>query len=53
MMTLDEVVQEGSLFKWANEGLPVVSKGEVVKRVHPYNEKWGVLLDKALRWFSE
>jgi rhodanese-related sulfurtransferase len=40
---------EGSIFKWANEGRPVYCHGQQVKKVHPYNERWGKLLDKALR----
>ena len=40
---------EGSIFKWANEGRPVYRDGERVEKVHPYNETWGRLLDKARR----
>ncbi len=36
---------EGSIFQWANEGRPV----EPGTKVHPYNKKWGVLLDPARR----
>ncbi len=39
---------EGSIFQWANEGRPVYSKGVQVKRVHPFNHKWGKLLKKEL-----
>lgn len=51
---------EGSIFEWANEGRPVyqsaaltgsssVSQGEQsVKRVHPYDAKWGAYLKPAL-----
>ena len=39
---------EGSIFQWANEGRPVYSKGVQVKRVHPFNRKWGKLLKKEL-----
>ena len=39
---------EGSIFQWANEGRPVYSKGVQVKRVHPFNRKWGKLLEKEL-----
>lgn len=40
---------EGSLFKWANEGLPIVSSGEVPTAfVHPYNAFWGRLLNSKL-----
>lgn len=36
---------EGSLFKWFNEGRPVVRGDEPAHRVHPYNDDWGRLLD--------
>ena len=36
---------EGSIFQWANEGRPV----EPGTKVHPYNKKWGVLLDAERR----
>ena len=35
---------EGSIFEWYNRGHPVVVDGEPVKRVHPYNRIWGLLL---------
>jgi rhodanese-related sulfurtransferase len=37
---------EGSIFKWANEGRPVFAGGIRVYQVHPYNNKWGALLDR-------
>ncbi len=43
---------EGSIFEWANKGLPVVRDGEEVRQVHPYDRKWGRLLDKELRTYS-
>lgn len=39
---------EGSLFKWANEGRPVYRGSEQVRTVHPFDEDWGDLLDRAL-----
>ncbi|MGD2064517.1 MAG: rhodanese-like domain-containing protein [Nitrospirota bacterium] len=39
---------EGSLFQWANEGRPVYRDGRAVEEVHPYDDKWGVLLDRDL-----
>jgi 3-mercaptopyruvate sulfurtransferase SseA len=36
---------EGSLFAWANAGHPL----EGGDRVHPYDAKWGELLDPRLR----
>lgn len=40
---------EGSVFRWANEGRPLVRDGERVEEVHPYNALWGKLLDPAHR----
>lgn len=32
---------KGSLFKWANEGNPIVDvKGQPTQKIHGYNEKW-------------
>ncbi len=39
---------EGSLFEWANRGLPVYRDGRSVEKVHPYNWWWGRLLDEKL-----
>jgi rhodanese-related sulfurtransferase len=43
---------QGSIFKWANEGRPLISDGHAVHVVHPYNERWGVLLKPELRSYS-
>ena len=40
---------EGSLFGWANNGLPMEADGRPVKQVHPYNEFWGRLLEPAAK----
>lgn len=40
---------EGSIFRWANEGRPVVRDGRRVEQVHPYNRTWGLLLKKHYR----
>ena len=37
---------EGSIFEWANKGNPVYKGDKQVKKVHPYNKKWGELLDE-------
>ncbi|MCP4268692.1 MAG: rhodanese-like domain-containing protein [Candidatus Brocadiaceae bacterium] len=37
---------EGSIFKWANEGKPLVQEQTTVYKVHPYNTNWGRLLEK-------
>lgn len=39
---------EGSIFAWANAGRPVVRGETRVERVHPYDRKWGRLLDRRL-----
>jgi rhodanese-related sulfurtransferase len=39
---------DGSLFQWANEGRPVYRDGRMVAEVHPFDDKWGVLLDRTL-----
>ena len=36
---------EGSIFQWANEGRGVFRGKERVKEVHPYDKKWGGLLN--------
>ena len=42
---------EGSIFKWANEGRPVYRGSIRVKVVHPFDEKWGRLLDESLHQY--
>jgi rhodanese-related sulfurtransferase len=37
---------KGSIFKWANEGRPLVQNGKPVHQVHPYNKYWGRFLDQ-------
>lgn len=36
----------GSIFKWANEGLPLVNDSGETSYVHPYDEYWGELLER-------
>ncbi len=43
---------EGSIFEWANRGLPVVRDGQEVRQVHPYDPKWQRFLDAELRAYS-
>jgi len=38
----------GGLFAWANNGNPIVSESKNVKKVHPYNSKWGKWLKTEL-----
>lgn len=40
---------EGGLFRWANEGHPVVNDGGPATKVHPINWKWGRLLKGRYR----
>lgn len=35
----------GSIFEWANKGYPLIREMTPVFTVHPYNQKWGRLLD--------
>ncbi len=37
---------EGSIFKWANEGRPLVQDKVTVHKVHPYNAQWRKLLER-------
>jgi rhodanese-related sulfurtransferase len=39
---------EGSLFEWANSGLPMVQADKPTTLVHPYDKSWGVLLKRGL-----
>ena len=40
---------EGSIFRWANEGRPVMRGNQQADKVHPYNGTWGLLLKRAYR----
>jgi rhodanese-related sulfurtransferase len=37
---------KGSIFRWANEGRPVVRDSVEVEAVHPYDATWGTLLEE-------
>jgi len=39
---------QGSIFQWANEGRPLMANDRAVHVVHPYNERWGDLLNPEL-----
>ena len=39
----------GSIFAWANRGLPLCDARGPVRRVHPFDAAWGRLLEPALR----
>ena len=38
---------EGSIFEWANQGLPVYKDSKQTDKVHPYNSFWGKLLKRS------
>ena len=40
---------EGSIFQWANEGRPIEARGQPADKVHPYNRKFGRMLDEKKR----
>lgn len=42
----------GSIFRWANEGRPVVRDGQAIRHVHPYDATWGQLLDEDLHAYA-
>lgn len=39
---------EGSIFTWANESRRLVRNGAATEEVHPFNRRWGQLLDRSL-----
>jgi rhodanese-related sulfurtransferase len=40
---------EGGQFRWANEGRPVFRQDRPTADVHPYNSRWGFLLESQYR----
>lgn len=42
----------GSIFEWANADYPVYRDEEVVQQVHPYNARWGTLLNSELHCYN-
>lgn len=42
----------GSIFRWAEAGYPLEAQGEPAHKVHPYNRRWGKLLDERLHAYS-
>jgi rhodanese-related sulfurtransferase len=42
----------GSIFQWGNKGYPLQRGETTVKAVHPYNNKWGQLLNPKLRQYQ-
>jgi rhodanese-related sulfurtransferase len=46
---IDNVVNlQGSIFAWANEGRAVYQGERPVRRVHPFDDRWGMLLSPPL-----
>jgi 3-mercaptopyruvate sulfurtransferase SseA len=39
----------GSIFQWANEDRPVFRDGRPTMEVHPYDRRWGLLLEARYR----
>ena len=46
-------VLEGSLFRWANDGRPMFHDDRPTVQVHPYDERWGLMLEKPYRATAE
>jgi len=43
----------GGIFKWLNEGFPLIdTAGQKTNRIHPYNRFWGLLLQKGEKVYS-
>lgn len=40
---------EGGIFKWANDDRPLVRQGGPTTEVHPYQPRWGLLLESGHR----
>ena len=37
---------KGGIFRWYNEGNPVVNQNGPTEDIHPFNEEWGTLLER-------
>lgn len=40
---------EGGIFRWANDGRPIFRQGGATTEVHPYQPRWGLLLQSDHR----
>ncbi len=40
---------DGGIFRWANEGRPVFRQGAPTTEVHPYQPRWGMMLESRHR----
>lgn len=43
----------GSIFAWANQGYPLYQGNERTGYVHPFNKKWGLLLDERFHLYPD
>jgi rhodanese-related sulfurtransferase len=43
---------KGSIFEWGNKGNPVYNQAGITPYVHPYDEKWGILLNQDLHRYK-
>ena len=39
----------GGIFRWANEGRPIFRQGAPTTEVHPYQPRWGLMLESGHR----
>jgi len=44
---------EGSLFAWANDERPMFHDDRPTVQVHPYDERWGLMLETPYRAAAE
>jgi rhodanese-related sulfurtransferase len=44
---------EGGLFRWANDGRPMFREDRPTVQVHPYDERWGFMLETPYRATAE
>ena len=44
---------DGGLFRWANDDRPMFHEGRPTVKVHPYDERWGLMLESPYRAAAE
>ena len=49
----DVRILDGSIFAWANAGRPMFHEDRPTVQVHPYDERWGYMLEKPYRASAE
>jgi rhodanese-related sulfurtransferase len=42
----------GGIFEWVNQDLPIYRSGEETKKVHAYDQEWGVWVTKGEKVFN-